>query len=82
MSWGERIPGGLWSAVLFVLGGLIVVAACMLAWRPVVIPKAVVPLLGVMPAVVFFAGLLLAWFFQRSRMTFAILLIGISYAAL
>ena len=84
MSWGERIPGGVlrWSAILFVPGGLIVLAACMLAWRPVLIPKAVVPLLGVMPVVVFLAGLFLAWFFQRSRMTFAILLIGISYAAL
>jgi diguanylate cyclase (GGDEF)-like protein len=84
MSWSERIPGGLlrWSVVLSVPGGLIVLAACMLAWRPVLIPKAVVPLLVGMPAAVFLGGLLLAWGFHRSRMTFAILLIGLSYAAL
>ena len=84
MSLSERIPGGLlrWSAVLSVPGGLIVLAACMLAWRPVLIPKAVVPLLVGMPAAVFLGGLLLAWVFHRSRMTFAILLIGLSYAAL
>lgn len=84
MSWCKRIPGGLlrWSAVLSVPGGFIVLAACMLAWRPILIPKAVVPLLVGMPAAVFLAGLLLAWVFHRSRMTFAILLIGLSYTAL
>jgi diguanylate cyclase (GGDEF)-like protein len=84
MRWSKRIPGGLlrWSAVLLVPGGLIVLAACMLAWRPGLIPTAVVSLLGGMPAVVFCASLFLAWFFHRSRMTFAILLIGLSYAAL
>lgn len=70
MSWCKRIPGGLlgWSAVLSVPGGLIVLAACLLAWRPILIPKAVVPLLVGMPAAVFLAGLLLAWVFHRSRM--------------
>lgn len=84
MNWSDRIPGGLlrWSTVLSVPGGLIVLTACLLAWYPVLIPKAMVPLLAGMPAAVFLAGLLLAWFFHRSRMIFAILLIGLSYAAL
>ena len=84
MNGSQRIPGGLlrWSTVLSVPGGLIVLAACLLAWYPGFIPKAVVPLLVGMPAAVFLAGLLLAWFFHRSRMIFAILLIGVTYAAL
>jgi diguanylate cyclase (GGDEF)-like protein len=84
MNWSDRIPGGLlrWSTVLSVPGGLIVLTACLLAWYPVLIPKAMVPLLAGMPAAVFLAGLLLSWFFHRSRMIFAILLIGLSYAAL
>ena len=84
MSWSEGLPGGLlgWSVVLFAPGGLIVLAACLFASRPVLIPHAVVPLLSGMPTVVLVAALLLAWFFQRSRMTFAILLIGIGCMAL
>src|SRR5689334_12369952 len=84
MNWSDRIPGGLlrWSTVLSVPGGLIVLTACLLAWYPVLIPKAMVPLLAGMPAAVFLAGLLLACFFHRSRMIFAILLVGLSYAAL
>jgi diguanylate cyclase (GGDEF)-like protein len=78
------MPGHLlrWLTTVFVPGGLVVMGACILAWRPVLIPQALVPLLGVMPAIVVLAGLLLAWFFHRSRMTFAILLVGATYAVL
>ncbi|MEP6888086.1 MAG: hypothetical protein ABI945_07155 [Nitrospirales bacterium] len=71
-----------WLTVLFVPGGLIVLGACLLAWRPFLIPPLLVPLLPVMPAAIFLAGLLLAWFFHRSRTTFAVLLVGMSCAAL
>jgi diguanylate cyclase (GGDEF)-like protein len=67
---------------LFIPGGLIVSTAYFLAWRPSLIPGTLVPLLHVLPVVVFVAGLLLAWFFHRSRMTFAILLVGATYLAL
>lgn len=71
-----------WLTAFFVPGGLIVLGACLLAWRPRLIPPILVPLLPVMPAAVFLAGLLLAWFFHRSRTTFAVLLVGLSYGAL
>ena len=71
-----------WLTVLFVPGGLIVLGACILAWRPLLIPPMLVPLLPVMPVAVLLAGLLLAWFFHRSRTTFAVLLVGVSYGAL
>jgi diguanylate cyclase (GGDEF)-like protein len=84
MSRGEGMLGRLLRrlTVLFVPGGLIVLGACILAWRPLLIPPILVPLLPVMPAVIFLAGLLLAWFFHRSRTTFAVLLMGVSYGAL
>lgn len=77
------MPGRLlqWLTVLFVPGGFIVLGAWILAWRPLFIPPLVVPLLPVMTAAAFLAGLLLAWFFHRSRTTFAVLLVGLSCAA-
>jgi diguanylate cyclase (GGDEF)-like protein len=78
------MPGRLlrWLTTVFVPGGLVVMGACILAWRPDLIPQTLVPLLEVMPAIVVLAGLVLAWFFHRSRMTFAILLVGAAYAVL
>jgi diguanylate cyclase (GGDEF)-like protein len=77
----ERTSGRLlrWLTDVSIPGGLIVLAACLLTWRPLLIPEILVPLLRALPAVFFLASLLLAWFFHRSRMTFAVLLIGISY---
>lgn len=69
-------------SVLFVPGGLIVLGACILAWRPLLIPPVLIPVLPMMPAVVFLAGLLLAWLFHRSRTTFAVLVVGGCYAAM
>lgn len=78
------MPGRLlrWLTTVCVPGGLVVMGACILAWRPDLIPQALVPLLGVMPAIVVLAGLVLAWVFHRSRTTFAVLLVGATYAVL
>lgn len=84
IRWREDLPAWILGrlSALFMPGGLIVLAACILAWRPVLIPETLLPLLRALPAVILLAGLLLAWFFHRSRVTFAILLVGFTYAAL
>lgn len=62
-------------------GGLMVLAA-LAALRPEVLPAAALPALGLYPPLVLGVGLLLGWYFNRSRVVFALLVLAAADVAL
>ncbi|MGH7164431.1 MAG: diguanylate cyclase [Nitrospiraceae bacterium] len=62
---------------LLLPGGLIVLAA-VLALRPRTLPDSMVPFLRTLPYAIAVIGLFLGWFFNRSRIAFAILVLAIA----
>ena len=61
---------------LLVPGGLIW-AAAMILLRPGVLPDTALPILQVFPAAVFMIGVLLGWYFNRTRVVFAVFLLAL-----
>ncbi|MGH7255958.1 MAG: diguanylate cyclase, partial [Nitrospirales bacterium] len=64
------------------LPGALVLLAAALLLRPGVLPATLTPLLKAYPLVVLMAGLLLGWFYNRSRLVFAMLILGLAHWAL
>ncbi|MER3424267.1 MAG: hypothetical protein C4293_14635, partial [Nitrospiraceae bacterium] len=70
-----------WLVSFVVPGGLLVVATGVIL-STTSVPHSFRPLLSVAPSVVFVVGLLLGWFFNRSRVVFGVLLLALAYYAL
>jgi hypothetical protein len=65
---------------LAIPGGLVWVAALLL-FRPGVLPDSALPVLRVFPAAVFVIGILLGWYFNRTRVVFAVLILALAEQA-
>ena len=70
-----------WLYSLIVPGGVLVLAA-LAVFRPSVLPDSFLPFVTAYPFVVFGAGLVLGWYFNRSRIVFATLVLALADAAL
>jgi diguanylate cyclase (GGDEF)-like protein len=66
---------------LFLPGGLLVLAGLIL-FRPGILPDALQPYVQAYPYVVFGVGVVMAWYFNRSRIVFALLILTVSAVAL
>jgi len=66
---------------LFLPGGLLVLAGLIL-FRPGILPDALQPYVQAYPYVVFGVGVVMAWYFNRSRIVFALLILTVSAMAL
>jgi hypothetical protein len=64
-------------ADLVVPGGLVWLAAVILL-RPGLLPDSALPVLHVLPATVWGIGVLLGWYFNRTRVVFAILVLALA----
>jgi diguanylate cyclase (GGDEF)-like protein len=66
---------------LFLPGGLLVLAGLILC-RPGILPDALQPYVQAYPYVVFGVGVVVAWYFNRSRIVFALLILAVAVLAL
>ena len=73
--------GGMRSLSAIVPGGLIVLAA-LVCLRPGVLPASAVPYVQAYPYVVFGVGVFLGWFFNQSRVVFALVVLAVADRAL
>ncbi|MEE8608773.1 MAG: hypothetical protein V3S55_14300, partial [Nitrospiraceae bacterium] len=66
-----------WLSALVVPGGLLVLAALAL-FRPGVLPESAVPVVHVYPYAVLGVGIFLGWYFNRTRIVFALLTLALA----
>ena len=66
-----------WLSALVVPGGLLVLAALAL-FRPGVLPESAVPVVHAYPYAVLGVGIFLGWYFNRTRIVFALLILALA----